>query len=128
MWGARGKGSVFAPGPAKLRPGRCSRIGGWWRRDRPRRWGDAARGWVRRDRPGTAAPWHHTQALGLARWLHDTTSPSLLLPSFLYLSCSNMQAVTLHQGQRFPSLPLYFTNIFILLFSALVWAVRWVAE
>lgn len=30
--------------------------------------------------------------------------PSFLLPSFLYLSCSNMQAVTLHQGQRFASL------------------------
>lgn len=108
MWGSTGRGSVFPPGPAKLRPGRCSRMGGWWRRDLPAAPGGRCPG------AGSAFPpagpawqrgsWLHTQGLWLASWLQDATSVSLLLPSFLYLSYSNMQAVTLHQGQQFSSL------------------------
>lgn len=70
-----------------LAPGGAAASGAGGGATSPRRWGDAAPGLGarprRRDQPGGGAPWLHTQGLGLASWLQDTTSPSLLLPSFL---------------------------------------------
>lgn len=109
MWGSTEEGKRLPTWPGETSPRAVQPHRGLLAARPPRgAGGDAAPGLGprprRRDRPGRAAPWLHTQGLRLASWLQDTASPSLLLPSFLYLSCSNMQAVTLHQGQRFASL------------------------
>lgn len=119
--------------PPNFAPGGAAASRGAARPPTPGPWAAAAGGSLPQ-KPGAGPPaveaaWRkgpHVHASppvvwGLRVCFQDIASPSFPL---LCLSCSNTQAVILHQGQRFPNLSLFLILFFYLLF----WAVRSLAE